>query len=178
MGIKRLEIKGFRSLRDVSWEPGRLNVLIGPNGSGKSNLLDALMLLQEAAQGKLSEGIIRRGGLAPLLWDQREQSLSWTLVSSGPGSHVYVLDLLQIGTTSNFNISSELLVVEGKPGQFLSRNLESAAFLDNQGEAINYPDPLPRTQTLLSQVAAPLGNLAARHFQQSLEGWSIYQGFR
>jgi predicted ATPase len=180
MGIDKLEIKGFRSLRDVRWEPGRLNVLIGPNGSGKSNLLDACALLEEAAQGKLSEGLNRRGGLAPLLWDQREQSLSWHLQTTqlDKEKHSYSLALQQIGTTSNFNISREYLFVQGKPGQTLIRDVESAAFLDNQGEATDYPDPLPRTQTLLSQVAGPLGNLVARRFQRSLEGWSIYQGLR
>ncbi len=42
MGIQRLEISGFRSLADVAWEPGPLNVLIGPNGSGKSTLANVL----------------------------------------------------------------------------------------------------------------------------------------
>jgi AAA15 family ATPase/GTPase len=37
--IKQLDIEGFRSLRNVSWMPGDLNVIIGPNGTGKSNLL-------------------------------------------------------------------------------------------------------------------------------------------
>ncbi|MBN1607146.1 MAG: AAA family ATPase [Polyangiaceae bacterium] len=46
--IRELRIEGHRSLRDVTWRPGQLNVLIGPNGSGKSNLLRALELLQDA----------------------------------------------------------------------------------------------------------------------------------
>jgi hypothetical protein len=37
MKIRQLSIEGFRSLKNVVWEPGDLNVLIGPNGSGKSN---------------------------------------------------------------------------------------------------------------------------------------------
>ena len=39
MRIKQLDIEGFRSLKQVSWIPGDLNVVIGPNGTGKSNLL-------------------------------------------------------------------------------------------------------------------------------------------
>jgi predicted ATPase len=175
MGIERLEIKGFRSLRDVRWEPGKLNVLIGPNGSGKSNLLDACALLKEAALGKLSDGIVRRGGMTALLWDQQEQPLAWQLMAT---QLVYLLDLLQIGTTSNFNISSEFLSIEGEPGQFLHRDADSARFVDNQGNAVDYPGSLSESQTLLSQVAGPLGNLSARDFQQSLEGWSIYQDLR
>ena len=77
MGIQELSIKGFRSLRDVTWRPGKLNVVIGPNGSGKSNLLTALELLRSAARGELAETILRMGGLAPLLWDGQAQELAW-----------------------------------------------------------------------------------------------------
>jgi len=44
--LKKLYVKNFLSLRDVSVEFGKLNVLIGPNASGKSNLLKALRLLR------------------------------------------------------------------------------------------------------------------------------------
>lgn len=45
MKITELHIEGFRSLKNVTWRPGNLNVVIGPNGSGKSNLLRALDLI-------------------------------------------------------------------------------------------------------------------------------------
>jgi predicted ATPase len=57
-----IKIEGFRSLALIEFEPTPLTVLIGPNGSGKSNFLDMLSLLAEAAQGRLGEGIARRGG--------------------------------------------------------------------------------------------------------------------
>ena len=37
MKITELEIQGYRSLKDVTWHLGDLNVVIGPNASGKSN---------------------------------------------------------------------------------------------------------------------------------------------
>jgi AAA15 family ATPase/GTPase len=37
MKITKLHIEGFRSLSDVTWLSGALNVVIGPNGLGKSN---------------------------------------------------------------------------------------------------------------------------------------------
>ena len=75
MGIQKLTVRGFRSLREVEWRPGRLNVLIGPNASGKSNLLRAMALLQKSAQGELSQEILRMGGISPLLWDGQTQEL-------------------------------------------------------------------------------------------------------
>ena len=55
MKILRLEVKGFRSLRDITWEPSDLNVVIGPNGTGKSNLLCMLQMISVAAQGGLGK---------------------------------------------------------------------------------------------------------------------------
>ena len=37
--LSRLEIQGFRSLRDVSLDLRPLTVMIGANGAGKSNLV-------------------------------------------------------------------------------------------------------------------------------------------
>jgi predicted ATPase len=51
MKITKLHIEGFRSLRDISWVPGDLNVIIGPNGSGKSNLLRVLEFISVGTQG-------------------------------------------------------------------------------------------------------------------------------
>jgi len=43
--LKRLNIKGFKSLADVQIEFPRLTVLFGPNAAGKSNVLDAVQAL-------------------------------------------------------------------------------------------------------------------------------------
>lgn len=43
--IKRVRVKGYKSLKDVEVELRPLTVFIGPNASGKSNLFDALHLL-------------------------------------------------------------------------------------------------------------------------------------
>ena len=52
MKLLKLHIENFRSLRNVTWEPGDLNVLIGPNAGGKSNLLKAIDLLGCLGQGR------------------------------------------------------------------------------------------------------------------------------
>ena len=57
MKLLNLKVEGFRSLKDVTWEPGDLNVLIGPNAGGKSNLLRILELLSISAQHGLSKQI-------------------------------------------------------------------------------------------------------------------------
>src|ERR1700675_908544 len=110
MGIKELEVKGFRSLRHVHWTPGKLNVLIGQNGSGKSNLLRTLDLLHNSAEGELTEEILREGGIAPLLWDEQAKGIDWIITAATGGeSYVYKIQLQRLGNTSSYRVSKETL---------------------------------------------------------------------
>jgi energy-coupling factor transporter ATP-binding protein EcfA2 len=60
--ITKLRFRWFKSIEDVEFEPGRVNVLVGANGSGKSNLLEAIGVLSAAVQGRVDdEGLLRRG---------------------------------------------------------------------------------------------------------------------
>ncbi len=45
--LKRIHIKGYKSLSDIEVKLKPLTVLFGPNAAGKSNLLDALQLLSK-----------------------------------------------------------------------------------------------------------------------------------
>ncbi len=47
--LKRIEIKGYKSLVDLQVNLQPLVVLFGPNGAGKSNFLDALQLMSRMA---------------------------------------------------------------------------------------------------------------------------------
>jgi len=54
--LKRIRIKGYKSLMDVEVALEPLSVLFGPNAAGKSNFLDALQLLSRiASSGTLTE---------------------------------------------------------------------------------------------------------------------------
>ncbi|MCL4190209.1 MAG: AAA family ATPase [Thermoguttaceae bacterium] len=72
MKIMKLNVQGYRSLKNVEWAPADLNVVIGPNGSGKSNLLSVLELFSRCARRPgpaCSER--RRPGAAALGWARR-----------------------------------------------------------------------------------------------------------
>jgi AAA domain, putative AbiEii toxin, Type IV TA system/AAA domain len=60
--IRRLTLRGFRSVRAESVEFDNPTILLGLNGSGKSNLADALALLGEVTATPLAEVLDRRGG--------------------------------------------------------------------------------------------------------------------
>ncbi len=60
--ISSFTVKNFKSLRDLTIEPGHFNVLIGANGCGKSNILEALALLAGAMSHRNTpEDLFNRG---------------------------------------------------------------------------------------------------------------------
>lgn len=55
--LKRIHVRGFKSLSDVEVELAPLVVLLGPNAAGKSNFLEALLLVSRLVTRKtLAEG--------------------------------------------------------------------------------------------------------------------------
>jgi hypothetical protein len=63
--IEKVHFKWFKSIEEVEFEPGRVNVLIGANGSGKSNLLEALGVLSAAVSGRVDDEALLRRGVRP-----------------------------------------------------------------------------------------------------------------
>jgi predicted ATPase len=45
--IRKIQIRNYRSLKDVRLKTGPINVLIGENGAGKSSVLDAIRMLSD-----------------------------------------------------------------------------------------------------------------------------------
>ncbi len=55
--LKRIRIRGFRSIKEMTLELRPLNVLIGANGAGKSNLIAFFKLVNELMAGRLQQHI-------------------------------------------------------------------------------------------------------------------------
>jgi len=106
MILEELKIEGFRSLKSVTWRPGRLNVLIGPNGGGKSNLLSALDLLRTAAtDGDLKRAVLQMGGMGALVWDGQSKEIRFSLETDSPLHYKCVMR--RIGTTGGFEFEED-----------------------------------------------------------------------
>lgn len=192
MSILELHVKGFRSLRDVHWAPGSLNVLIGPNASGKSNLLRLLELAATSAQGRLGKYIQRAGGMEPLLWDGADEAISLRCKCSpvevgrdmDKDSLTYELELGRLGQSSTYRIDWELLGndfkyeqgEENEPFKLLERQRSRAYVFDAQERGLTAPeDQVPEEETLLSLAAGPFtANRLITLFQQQLASWCVY----
>lgn len=66
--LKRVTIKGFRSIKEMDLELRSLNVLIGANGAGKSNLISFFKMLNEMIGGRLQQYISTTGRAQSLLF--------------------------------------------------------------------------------------------------------------
>lgn len=65
--LTKLQVRGFRSVHDVSLELGPLNLLIGPNGAGKSNILSVLRMIPMMRTQSLRGFVSEQGGASAIL---------------------------------------------------------------------------------------------------------------
>jgi len=70
--LDRIQIKGFKSIRELDLPLGDLNVLIGANGSGKSNLIQVFELLNYIVNQRLQLYVGQAGGANNLLYFGRK----------------------------------------------------------------------------------------------------------
>jgi predicted ATPase len=61
--IRKIAIQNYKSIEKLSFELGRVNVIIGENGAGKSNILEAIALAGAASAGKLDNEFLASRGI-------------------------------------------------------------------------------------------------------------------
>ena len=60
--MNRIEIRGYKSFKDLCLELKPINLLIGSNGAGKSNFLSFFEFLNRMYEQKLAEYVALNGG--------------------------------------------------------------------------------------------------------------------
>lgn len=202
--INQVAVHGYRSLRDVSLELGRVTVVTGGNGSGKSSLYRSLRLLAETAQGNLVASLARSGGFQQVLWAGPEQITGAMRRGEQPvqgtGKRIrpvslmlgfagddlgYLIDLglPQMGQESAFSrdpvIKRELIFAPPvmRPASLLVRRKNAKVDVrDRSWRTVT--EHLGDRDSLLSEIADP--NLAPEVLQlrQQVRSWRFYDGFR
>ncbi len=62
MRITALNVNNYKSLRQTTWYPGQLTVIVGANASGKSNFAEVHDFLSDLYQHGLAVAVARKGG--------------------------------------------------------------------------------------------------------------------
>lgn len=62
MSLDKIQIKGFKSIKELELELKALNILIGANGSGKSNFISLFKLLNQMVSHDLQSFVGQSGG--------------------------------------------------------------------------------------------------------------------
>jgi len=83
--INRIQINGFKRLRDVDLPIRPFMVLIGANGVGKTSFLDAISLLSASARGELNSRLSEYGGLTSVMTREKSNSVSFSIDVDVPG---------------------------------------------------------------------------------------------
>ncbi len=187
MRVTELHVQGYRTLKDVRWKPGTLNVVIGPNASGKSNLLKFLRLISASSRAGLNDQVLREGGMGAILWDGPVESLSFALLAGEPGltraqSFEYGVFLLRLGTGAGFVVNVEALTSLygrgedlGEGHEYMLRTQTEANYQDASGNVLLDPQEVNASETLLAQIGGPTVQAPEiKSFRQFLVGWSIY----
>lgn len=193
MKILDLHVQGFRSLKDVTWKPGDLNIIIGPNGTGKSNLLRLLEMLSVSAQGRLGQFVQNAGGMQSLVWDGRSGGIAAYVRTSHPTEIPdlepevlsYELLLHRLGA-SNYEIAEERLRTDAETGEqaeaskIIERHLLSAHVLHTSGRSLSvHKTKILENETLLSQATGLFSpNQALADFRNQVAEWAVYHDMR
>ncbi|HEX3998796.1 MAG TPA: AAA family ATPase [Pirellulales bacterium] len=191
MKLLKLHIENFRSLRNVAWEPGDLNVLIGPNAGGKSNLIRAIQLLSSAASGNPGDNIVRQGGLASLAWGGTERFIGFNVTTVGKATpsgeeevrYTYTFGITREDYPSNYFVAPEFLerTTGGLGIQLIERYPGSASLKDGTGREVRALalSELDREETLLSAAVHPMTGLQdLRELERFFSRLATYQEFR
>jgi predicted ATPase len=153
--IKRLWIKNYRSLADVSLELEPLTVLVGYNGAGKSNLIDALRFVSDALKMGLYVAINKRGGIQGLRYWHAEPPGEAIEIGLEVGLEnlqaTYSFTVADYGQ-NNYHISHEVCAF----GQ-LGAEAKDTWFETQQGQWVRKPDhadPVIEPGSLLLPIIA------------------------
>ena len=143
--LKRVKVKGFRSIEEVDLEMRPINVCIGANGAGKSNLIAFFKLINEMMGGRLQQYVGTTGRatanlyFGPRITPQMEAELEFKV---DRGTNAYHMRLFHAAGDSL--IFAEESVSFHTPGHELPQRMSLGA--GHQEAQVRHPDePLRKT---------------------------------
>lgn len=113
--LNRIQLEGYKSIKQVDIQLGALNVLIGANGSGKSNFISFFRLLNHITSNSLQLFIGESGGANSLLYygSKTTPQMSATLdFETDAGSNCYSMRLVSAAGDSLIFADEQILFIK------------------------------------------------------------------
>jgi predicted ATPase len=188
--VTELRVEGYRSIRALRVPLRRVNVIVGPNGVGKTNLYRAMVLLAEAARGRLSAALAEEGGMPSVLWagDRKKGPVRLRLgVMLPPLAYALSAGLTppaRLPPGSPFALDPEVKEervwpCEASPRAALVERRDLSAWLrDDEGRRVEFPLRLAEDESVLSQLAEPQRYPELATLRQAFLAWRFYHSFR
>jgi predicted ATPase len=159
MGVRRLHVEGYRSLRDVTVEFGAITVVVGPNGSGKTNLYRALRLAHACGEGRIARTVVQEGGMPSIVYAGRRRGEAKVELAVDLDDMSYEVCLATEGILAPFPrdpvIKRERILLPGTGKQrveMLDRVGATAFVRDGEGYRITFPAAFHSSESVLAQL--------------------------
>lgn len=143
--MENIELKGYKSFKDMNLQLRKINILIGANGAGKSNFLSFFEFLNAAYERRLKEFVALAGGTDRFLFEGSKVT-SHIEAKMRFGSNSYSLDLVE--GTDKFVFAHEKL---GYSNYYTSNTLDINNFGDES--ALKFYNGLKRGDYIKGYVS-------------------------
>jgi predicted ATPase len=160
-----LEVDGYRSLRGVTLDFGRITLVTGANGVGKTNIYRALQIARACGAGDVARQIVAEGGMPSVVWagrrhgepvvrlavdfDGARYEVSLATVSRGDANRkMFAFPLDPVITTERI----ELPDAADRPVEMLDRSGATAFVRDEEGHRVVFPAAFHGSESVLSQL--------------------------
>ncbi len=125
----KIEIVGYKSIRDTKISLSPINILIGGNGSGKSNFISFFEFLNNLHEQKLQNHVALQGGFDRFL-HQGENTIKSISAKLNFGSNDYQFNIVK--DTDSFLFDSEFLYYNGWGVNINSNQKESQTKISSE----------------------------------------------
>lgn len=157
--LNKINIKGFKSIRELDLPLKPLNILIGANGSGKSNFIGVFRLLNNIIEKRLQVHVSEEGGADSILhFGQKETLLLVINVSLADDKNGYECTLMPNGQDNLFFKDEALL--------FHDKNKFPSPYRESLGGG--------HSETKLILAAKQANGIIPRYVLGDMQSWRVY----
>jgi len=162
--LKKVSIKGYRSIKDVDFDLCPLNILIGANGAGKSNFVSFFKMLNEMMAGRLQQFVAMSGRaqsilhFGPKVTPQLESTLEFE------GENLAGENMVDVYRMRLFHAANDSLVFADEVLEYKKEDWQT---LNRQSLGAGHQE------TRIEDLAAQ-GNSAAKVFRHILNNCRVY----